>query len=205
MTTSVDHEFATMPPRELARRDVRNLVRRLGAEARPSQQSLALEALMQQLASGQPDIAAMIAAAGGVPPLVQMLGPGFHGEVQRMAASALISLGQTADTAVTIVAAGAPLLLVQMLGPGASVGMQRNASAALGVLAEGHADNMVAVVAAGAIPLLVQLLGHGALPQTPDIMHPWNHTQHNAARALGQLAYHADNAVLSLLPVPSLF
>jgi hypothetical protein len=67
-----------MPP--LARRDVRNLVRKLGASARPSQQVEAAKMIMG-LADDEAAIAA-IASAGAIPSLVQLLGPGSSAEVR---------------------------------------------------------------------------------------------------------------------------
>ncbi|KAG1659545.1 hypothetical protein FOA52_015348 [Chlamydomonas sp. UWO 241] len=73
-----------MPP--LARRDVRNLVRKLGASARPSQQREALDTMEALIFDGY---------SGGlaaIPPLVLLLGAGSSAGVQGLAAVALTNL-----------------------------------------------------------------------------------------------------------------
>ncbi|KAG1680108.1 hypothetical protein FOA52_000221 [Chlamydomonas sp. UWO 241] len=140
-----------MPPR----RDVLNLVRNLGANARPSQQRQAVATLLSLCCIA-------IFTAGAIPLLVQLLKPGPAAELQQDAAGALSALGRNAGNAVTIAAAGAIPLLMQLLGPAAPARLQQNATLALKQLAA-NADNVVAIAAAGAIPPLVQLLGPGSL------------------------------------------
>ncbi|KAG1658971.1 hypothetical protein FOA52_004387 [Chlamydomonas sp. UWO 241] len=146
----------------LARRDVRSLVRKLGAHARPSQQKEALFTIAGlSVFGGDSDTLVAIASAGAIPPLVQLLGPGSSAEVREDAAAALCNLAQHHDNQVAIAAAGAIPLLVQLLAPGISANVQQNAAAALCHLAE-HAGNAITIAAAGAIPALVQLLGSGS-------------------------------------------
>jgi hypothetical protein len=91
------------------------------------------------------DIAGTIAAAGAIPPLVQLLGLGFPHRTQENAAGALLDLARDADIAATIVAAGALHALEQLVALGTQ--MRPNAAGALQQLAR------TAVVSADAIPL----------------------------------------------------
>ncbi|KAG1674862.1 hypothetical protein FOA52_015252 [Chlamydomonas sp. UWO 241] len=81
-----------MPPTTLPSRDLRNLVRKLGASARPSQQRAALEVIGQLCEEGYDDDLVVIAAAGAITPLVQLLGAGTSTDMQEEAASALWEL-----------------------------------------------------------------------------------------------------------------
>ncbi|KAG1680550.1 hypothetical protein FOA52_014997 [Chlamydomonas sp. UWO 241] len=171
-----------MPP--LARRDVKSLVRKLGADARPSQQQQALNTIMKlSICDGDRDSLVAIAAAGAIPPLVQLLGGlGSSAGKQGHAAVALGNLAMTAENAGIIAAAGAVPPLVHMLGPrnvavivaagaipplvqltahGATYSVQGNAAGALMVLAV-NAANQSTIAATGAIPPLVKLLGAGS-------------------------------------------
>ena len=61
-----------------------------------------------------PDIAVSIAAAGAIPPLVQLLGPGSAAEVQQRAAGALRALGDSsAEIRADIAAAEASANVLQ--------------------------------------------------------------------------------------------
>ncbi|KAG1661173.1 hypothetical protein FOA52_002625 [Chlamydomonas sp. UWO 241] len=85
-----------MPP--LARRDVRSLVRKLGANAHTSQQKEALAMIGGLSLSDDQDILAAIASAGAIPPLVQLLGASFSDEVPEAAAAAMSNLAEHADS-----------------------------------------------------------------------------------------------------------
>ncbi|KAG1664457.1 hypothetical protein FOA52_006303 [Chlamydomonas sp. UWO 241] len=61
-----------MPP--LPRRDLRNLVRKLGVATRPHEQKQAVYALAKLCHDGDADSRAAITAIGAIPPLVQLLG-----------------------------------------------------------------------------------------------------------------------------------
>ncbi|KAG1664972.1 hypothetical protein FOA52_001984 [Chlamydomonas sp. UWO 241] len=99
-----------------------------------------------------------IAAAGAIPPLVQLLRLGSAAEVQQHAAGALINLALNADNKVTIAAAGAIPLLVQLLRlalptwlcrPGSADLPKRFAARALQALGYRNAENRAAITAAG--------------------------------------------------------
>ncbi|KAG1675573.1 hypothetical protein FOA52_014161 [Chlamydomonas sp. UWO 241] len=93
-----------MPP--LARRDVRNLVRKLDASACPSQQNEALTTITElSNCPGDLNSLAAIAAAGAIPPLVQLLVARSSTDVQWNAAAALGNLATKNRDA--IAAAGA--------------------------------------------------------------------------------------------------
>jgi hypothetical protein len=144
-----------MPP--LARRDVRNLVRKLGANARPSQQRQALDLIVGLSFDGDSDSLVAIAAAGAIPQLVQLLGPGSTHDLQQGAAAALTNLGYQNDVnKAAIASAGAIPPLVQ-LRSGSPADVQEAAVRALVSLSY-HDDNAVTIAASGAIPSLVQLL-----------------------------------------------
>ncbi|KAG1666984.1 hypothetical protein FOA52_004267 [Chlamydomonas sp. UWO 241] len=102
--------------------------------------------------------AAIIAAAGAIPPLVQLLGSGYLAVVQQMAAQALWNLTLNDDNKVTIAGSGAIPPLVQLLGSRSPAKVQHRAALALSSLAR-IANNAVTIAAAGAIPPLAQLLG----------------------------------------------
>jgi hypothetical protein len=178
-----------MPP--LARRDVRNIVRKLGAGARPSQQMEAAKMIAGLADDGA--ATAAIVSAGAIPPLVQLLGPGASSaEVPYYAAASLSNLAQTAELAATIAAAGAVPLLVQLLGPGSTAEVQRNAALALCNLAQ-LADIAATIAAAGAIPPLVQLVGPGS-----DGI-----TKRAASGALNNVGYHNADICASIAAAAS--
>jgi hypothetical protein len=168
----------TMPP--LARKDVGNLVRSLGASARPSQQWEALERLASL--SLDSDVLVHLAAAGAIPPLVKLL---WSADMQALAATSLGLLASQPEYAVTVSAAGAIPQLVQMLGLRSPLRVQQTAAAAMMALSDTAASAAV-IVASGAIPRLVQLLGPGCAADFEGIV----------AETLGNLARHdVDNAV----------
>ncbi|KAG1659192.1 hypothetical protein FOA52_005670 [Chlamydomonas sp. UWO 241] len=79
-----------------------------------------------------------IAAAGVIPRLVEMLGPGSATDKQSNAsASALAFLALNPWIAFAIAAAGAIPLLVQQLQPGSPAEMRRCAARALTIIARG--------------------------------------------------------------------
>ncbi|KAG1674715.1 hypothetical protein FOA52_013550 [Chlamydomonas sp. UWO 241] len=137
----------------------------------------AVVALMN-LASGC-GIAAIIAAAGAIPPLVRLLTPSPSGYMQGAAAGALVNLAaEEAENAVAIADAGAIPLLVQLLRHGSSADVQV-AAAGLDNLAESAVDAVIAT-ATGANPSL----GADSL----------DYSQRNAVFALGHLAKVAEVA-----------
>ncbi|KAG1655576.1 hypothetical protein FOA52_009078 [Chlamydomonas sp. UWO 241] len=118
-----------MPP--LSRRDLRKLVRKLGVNARPGEQQQALETLAFVCRDGSPERLAALAAAGPIPELVQLLGPGFPTHVQHFASAALGRLVDIAGDALT--AAGAIPPLVQLLGPNCAAAVQEKCGRNTGV------------------------------------------------------------------------
>ncbi|KAG1679476.1 hypothetical protein FOA52_011075 [Chlamydomonas sp. UWO 241] len=145
-----------MPP--LSRRELKKLVRQLGADARPGQLRHALETIASLCLPGDTnhDALAAIAACGAIPPLIQLLGPGYSAGVQSNAA--WVIAGLTSCDAAIIAAAGAIPPLVQLLGAGYPANVHQMAAGALMDIAWND-DNKVTIAAAGAIPALVQLLG----------------------------------------------
>ncbi|KAG1655971.1 hypothetical protein FOA52_009398 [Chlamydomonas sp. UWO 241] len=102
--------------------------------------------------------AAIAAAHGAIPSLVQLLGPESSSDLQVEVARALCNLAKDgAQMQADIVAAGAIPPLVQLLGRGISADVQHEAARALWKLAAGHAHNQAVIAAA--IQPLVQLLG----------------------------------------------
>ncbi|KAG1672852.1 hypothetical protein FOA52_004656 [Chlamydomonas sp. UWO 241] len=71
-----------MPP--LPRRDLRNLVRKLGVNARPSQQVQSLAAIALLCRDGGADSRTAIASAGAIPPMVQLLGVDSPADVLKL-------------------------------------------------------------------------------------------------------------------------
>ena len=143
-------------------------MRKLGAEARPSQQAKALSTIAQLSWGLNPDILAALAAAGAIPALVRLLGPGSPAEVQSNAARVLVKLAEDADSMVTIAAAGAIPPLVQLLRPGSSAEVQEMAAGALRVLSNSNAENRAAITAASVIMNMEQLMaGLGICLLTP--------------------------------------
>ncbi|KAG1658547.1 hypothetical protein FOA52_004574 [Chlamydomonas sp. UWO 241] len=185
----------TMPP--LALRDLRNLVRNLGATARPSQQRVPLMQIVDVIRKGGDDSLRAIAGAGAVPALVALLRFESGVLVHGMAAAALLHLPPVAGP--TIVAAGAIPLLVQLLGPGPPPAAQWEAAGTLMSLAsQASVVTSGLIIAADAIPLLVQLLGPG--PEADLlILHNvaavlWSHTD----------APGGDNAIVAAGAIPLL-
>jgi hypothetical protein len=156
----------TIPP--LTRKDIKSLVRKLGADARPSQQKTALSTILalqsqanvphHTLSGAIPppamDTLAAIAAAGAIPKLAQLLGPGSSADLQANAAGALSNLGRHAGNADAVKASGIIPRLVQLLGRG-SHKVQEEAAA--GTLCNLSQENAATIAAAGAIPALVKL------------------------------------------------
>ncbi|KAG1665006.1 hypothetical protein FOA52_014686 [Chlamydomonas sp. UWO 241] len=81
-----------MPP--LPRRDLRNLVRKLGAECRPGQRAQALVTIATLCYDAES--LDTIAAAGAIPPLVLLLRSGSPPDVQSNAATVLSILAEIA-------------------------------------------------------------------------------------------------------------
>jgi hypothetical protein len=80
-----------MPP--LSQSEIQDVVRKLGGNPRERKQAVVT---MHELCCdswSNPDNLAAIAAAGAIPPLVQLLGPGSPAGVQQAAAGALTNLG----------------------------------------------------------------------------------------------------------------
>ncbi|KAG1656502.1 hypothetical protein FOA52_012502 [Chlamydomonas sp. UWO 241] len=162
-----------MPPPP--RRELRELVRKLGAASRSEEQKMALQSICslcfdgEEDKRGDADSMAAIAAAGAIPPLVQLLRQDSPALVKQYATNVLMGIAARAarETLAAFTAAGAFAPLVQMLRPGSLSLTQYYAAAALSYLCsnregEKTTENAVAMVSAGAIPLLVQLLGPGS-------------------------------------------
>ncbi|KAG1676481.1 hypothetical protein FOA52_002301 [Chlamydomonas sp. UWO 241] len=137
-----------------------------------------------------------IAAAGAIPPLVQLLGSGSPPGVQEAATGVLMTLmTQNTVNQVAMAAAGAIPSLVRLLGAGSPAGVQEWTLVALSCLAE-NADNQVTIAAAGAIPPLVQLLGSGPPADMQDnTAAALLNLAANSARTLMNLAANAGNKV----------
>ncbi|KAG1664287.1 hypothetical protein FOA52_009790 [Chlamydomonas sp. UWO 241] len=121
-----------MPP-PVDRRDLRTLVRKIGASARPSQQREALTTLMHLVGANVDvaDLLSAVAAAGAIPPLVKLLDPGADAGMHEMATVALVPLLQSAEDC-----AAAMPPLVQLLGRGSPDKVQSVAAAGLWSLAD---------------------------------------------------------------------
>ncbi|KAG1654800.1 hypothetical protein FOA52_007879 [Chlamydomonas sp. UWO 241] len=130
---------------QLARRDVRNLL--LGPGASAGVKKLAAGALARLAINA--DNQATIAAAGAIPPLVQLLGARSPSDVQKHAAAVLVILAQKADK-VAMVAAGAIPPLVLLLRPGADDLPKEFAARVLARLGHNNTKNRDAIAAAGA-------------------------------------------------------
>jgi hypothetical protein len=143
------------------RRDLKNVVRQLEADSRPSQKRQAMGTIETLCFDGGLQGLAAIAAAGAIPQLVRLLGTGSTAEVQQSAAGALLKLAEVAEHAAIITAAGAVPPLVQLLGPGSNPTVQQNAAGTLGALAA-SAETAAAIAAAGAIPPLLEMLDSGS-------------------------------------------
>ncbi|KAG1656168.1 hypothetical protein FOA52_008707 [Chlamydomonas sp. UWO 241] len=97
-----------MPP--LPRRDLRNLL--LEPSSTEETQASTSEALLRLAFNGE--TAAIIAAAGAIPRLVQLLGPGSYDVTKQVALQALQVLRDSnADNRAAIAAAGATANLLQ--------------------------------------------------------------------------------------------
>ena len=102
-----------------------------------------------------------IREAGGIAPLVALLGAGSDSEAAGDAAGALRNLSENATNKDAIREAGGIAPLVALLGAGADSGAARDAAGALMNLAV-NATNKDAIREAGGIAPLVALLGAGA-------------------------------------------
>ncbi|KAG1666567.1 hypothetical protein FOA52_000534 [Chlamydomonas sp. UWO 241] len=83
-----------------------------------------------------------IAAAGAIPCLVQLLGPGSSADVHETSADALAALAENDHIHSAISAAGAIPALVKLLGPESSADVQIAAAGALYNLANHHASTI---------------------------------------------------------------
>jgi hypothetical protein len=97
---------------------------------------------------------ASLAAAGAVPQLVRLLGPGSSVDLLACVTGTLASLGHAEDMMLAISAAGAIPLLLQLLDSPVC----GNAAGVLQELAC-SVDNAAAISAGGALPKLVRMLG----------------------------------------------
>ncbi|KAG1678302.1 hypothetical protein FOA52_013923 [Chlamydomonas sp. UWO 241] len=110
---------------------------------------------------------ATIAAAGAIPRLVKLLGPGSTDRMHEAAAAALCNLAlNNSENKVTIgraiATAGAIPLLVKLVEPGTPAEVQKIAMVALrSLVAADDAQTQAAVIAAGVIPRMVKLLKPG--------------------------------------------
>ncbi|KAG1670965.1 hypothetical protein FOA52_011400 [Chlamydomonas sp. UWO 241] len=172
-----------MPPP--SRRDLKNLVGKLGANARPGQRMTALTTL--QALCREPENVAAIAAAGAISPLLQLLamGPGAAASVLESDSEVLLGLCHDAGIARIVAAAGAFPTLVQVLVAGTHARVLFASSMALGCLAAADAATAVAITATGAVPPLVRLIKAGV---PADV-------QAAPAATLKDLAGHPENAV----------
>jgi predicted metalloprotease with PDZ domain len=195
-----------MPPLAIGLDDVRALVRKLGASARPSQQQAGAEAIARVLfdcvedRDGHHTMTAIV-SAGAIPSLARLIsqsgvaGVQVHMQVgsysmQVNAASALYIISMVDENRGPIAAAGAIPPLVQLLSTSRSV--TRSATGALRNLAQ-DADIAVTIAAAGAITPLVVLLG------ATDVM-----VQQSAAGALRNLARVAAVTIAAAGAIPPL-
>ena len=104
-----------------------------------------------------PDNQKAIADAGGIPPLIALLGG--NPEVHKDAAGALWSLAASSENQVIIASEGGIVPFVELVKNG-SFGAQETSAGALFALAE-ERDNRVSIAAAGGIPALVALFDGG--------------------------------------------
>jgi hypothetical protein len=142
----------------------------------------------------------IIAAAGAIPPLVQLLAVGSSADTQTQmhATGALYNLAVSAEHAASVIAAGAIPFLVRLRSGSPA---QLNAAGAVMRLSV-HAEHVVAIAAAGAIPPLLRpdrrrmdLLKYGELiSQHTEMKEHVTAVQMRAAGALNNLALRADNA-----------
>lgn len=132
--------------------------------------------------------AMVIARAGGIPPLVELVKSERSGPHEN-ASRAIWQLAQTADNQHAIAKAGGVNPLVALLSTG-SAATQRHAAAAIEGLARDCHENQLALAKAKAIAPLVTLLGSESME-----------TQEHAEWALLYLAMHAEcrNAVVRRL------
>ncbi|KAG1667859.1 hypothetical protein FOA52_011047 [Chlamydomonas sp. UWO 241] len=173
----------------------------IGADSRPAQKKHALQTLCDLCYTLQedPGILVAIAAAGAIPPLVQLLGlyasdgnkllsPDVEEllspeDLQCFPVAALLALSENDDNTVSIAGAGAVPRVVQLLLPDAPSYMLEPAAALLYNLTRVNAEVAGTVIPAGAVPRLVLLLGPGSTPAT----------QWQAAGVLELLSVHAGN------------
>ena len=118
---------------------------------------LAANTLRDLAGMGTSSIRAKIAAAGAIPPLVQLLSSPSAGAPEA-AARTLAELAVDSKVGLEIAAAGAIPPLVKLLWA-RSAGAQEHAAWALDQLASGARSSASAIKAAGAIPLLDNLQG----------------------------------------------
>ncbi|KAG1672441.1 hypothetical protein FOA52_013227 [Chlamydomonas sp. UWO 241] len=135
------------------------LVLPLGGDSAPDVQATTSDALAY-LATRSADIQSVIAAAGDIPRLVQLLqGLNSSADVQAAAAWALCDLAANHAENQDAFASGAIQRLVQLLGCDSVARVQAAAAGALCNLAANNADNLATIVAPGPIRSLVRLLG----------------------------------------------
>jgi vacuolar protein 8 len=168
----------------LPRRDVKALVRQLGADSRPAQKAQALATLRSLCAAGNAETWTSITAAGAVPSLVRLLRSGAAISERVSAMQTLEFLSEISEHTSEIAEAGAIPLLVQLLGPDTAAHIQESAAKVLSCLAS-NTDHAIKIAAAGAIPILVHLLGPGSSAG----VHRW------AAASLANMSRNADDNV----------
>jgi hypothetical protein len=97
-------------------------LRKLGANARPSQQAQSLATVTQLCHEGDADSWAAIASAGAIPPLVQLLRVDSPADVLKNATASLGMLAENGENAgiAAAIAAGAIPRLVLLLGEAGS-------------------------------------------------------------------------------------
>jgi hypothetical protein len=159
-----------MPPPPRRKLSFRKLVRKLGAAARPVQKT-ALAGLTQLCRD--PSNLVAIAAAGPIPDVVLLLGPGYPDSVHQDAARALAHLSAHDDNKVTITAAGAipPLDAVEINSAGAipalkqllrftsDVDTKAYASRALVLLGDSDGETLAAFAASASGAAMLTAMG----------------------------------------------
>jgi len=123
-----------------------------------------------------------IAQAGGIGPLIALLGDGTPAG-REAAAATLRNLATNNDNQLTIAKMGGISPLIALLGNGTPGGREQ-AAAALKNLAADNVENKVAIAQGGGLPQLIALLGHGTAAG-----------REQAAWALRNLASYGDNKV----------
>jgi hypothetical protein len=149
----------------LNRRDLRTVVHRLRADARPVQQMESLNLVAGLSSDGDRETLVALVDAGVIGELVKLLLAGTADDLQAGAAAALANLAMGDVFFLdAIVSAGAIPRLVSLLGGGGGLGGGSGsypAQMSCGTLMNlaNTAANQASIAAAGAIPRLVQLLG----------------------------------------------